>query len=262
MPRSIEKLLNHVEPFIESFQEIKCLLKVSRHYLEHKADKIKFEPYQSKGNRKDIVIAIHGYAHKPQAFKQLGHYLAENGYTVYAIAYPSNNSLEHVFERHVKPKILEIAKKENAKGLCLVGHSLGGIFALMVLDYFNNNVNNNGAGTKVRIRKCITLGTPIKGTYVAYVIAPFSSLASQAVPRSMEKSPIPSIAQREEVYAIYSPIDEAVIPRSSAAAAAHSYKFLAGHHRLLEKPQVLEKIVEILDCGCLGCEKHKRISEL
>jgi|GEM_PF-4468924 len=262
MLSNIEKLLNHVEPFVESFQEIRCLLKVPGHYLEHKADKIKFEPYQSKGNRKEIVIAIHGYAHRPQAFKQLGYYLAENGYTVYAIAYPSNNSLEHVFEKHVKPKILEIAKKENAKGLCLIGHSLGGIFALMALNYFNNNVNNNEAGTKVRIRKCITLGTPIKGTYAAYAVAPFSSLASQAVPRSMEKSPIPLIAQREEVYAIYSSIDEAVIPRSSAAAAAHSYRFLAGHHRLLEKPQVLEKIVEILDYGCLGCEKHKKISEL
>nr|BAL58215.1 hypothetical conserved protein [uncultured prokaryote] len=153
---------------------------------------------------KNIVFLLHGYLQGDAAFKNLERHLYERGMNVESESYPFWRDLEKV-ELQVLNKLHSICEKTGKK-VDLVGHSLGGLVSRAIAQKFPQYVN-----------RVITLGTPHKGTYTAF-LGFFTKSARQMIPGSsylkkLNSTPLPDGVK---FYSIYSLRDIAIIPRESA----------------------------------------------
>lgn len=180
-------------------------LALSENFLNHVA--YIFEGKERKPwkyRNKNIVFLLHGYLQGDAAFRNLEKHLYERGMNVESESYPFWRDLE-IVEMQLLQKIESINEKTGRK-VDLVGHSLGGLVSRSIAQKFPHFVS-----------RVITLGTPHKGTYAAF-LGFFTKSARQMIPGSSYLKKLNSLPLPEGVkfYSIYSLRDYAVIPRESA----------------------------------------------
>ncbi len=153
---------------------------------------------------KHIVFLLHGYLQGDAAFRNLERHLYERGMNVESESYPFWRDLR-IVEKQLLEKVKGIYEKSGRR-VDLVGHSLGGLVSRSLAQKHPEYV-----------RKVITLGSPHKGTYVAY-LGLFTKSGRQMIPgssylREINSMPLPETVQ---FYSIYSLRDMAIIPHDSA----------------------------------------------
>lgn len=115
--------------------------------------------------KKDFVVLIHGIASGSWYMKQLGYFLAEQGYIVINIDYPSRsidieNLTSSIYNEIIKQ--IETIEKEASSKTCkkqvhFVGHSMGAILIRSILKKYD--FTNLG--------KVVQLAPPNKGSEIA-----------------------------------------------------------------------------------------------
>ncbi len=190
------------------------------------------------------IILLHGYFHNRSAFLVMRRALRRFGFrAVDTMNYNVvGNTVEEVaaqLAQHVE----EVLEGTGATRVHLVGHSLGGLIAR----YY---IQKLGGGE--RVHTCITLGTPHKGSYAAFVgrgravrqIRPKSKLF-----RVLARAPRP---ENVRFISFYSNLDGLVLPPSNAKLTVRGLNARnilvkdLGHLSLLVSRPLIRSIAELL----------------
>lgn len=151
---------------------------------------------------------------------------------------PAAQALRDYLRRHVRGGRVD-----------LVCHSLGGLVARVYLQEL---------GGARRVDRCVTLGTPHRGTYNAYWLT--SRVGSELRPDSPLLRRLEATrakAERVEFLSIVAGSDNLVIPRVFSGHERELHFADVGHVSMLFSPRVLGTIAEFLGAGAeprLGTE--------
>jgi triacylglycerol lipase len=182
------------------------------------------------------VVLVHGYGGNRTSFFLLSAYLRAHGIgQLLAFDYKASLGIEHsaralaeYLQRHVRGGRVD-----------LVCHSLGGLVA---------RVYTEQLGGARRVDRCITLGTPHKGTYNAYWLA--SRVGRELRPDSAVLERLAASAvrpSRVRYTSIVAGSDNVVIPRVFAAGQDTVHVPDVGHLGMLFSPGVFRAVLERLD---------------
>jgi triacylglycerol lipase len=185
------------------------------------------------------IILIHGYLHHAFVWIYHGMKFSKKGFgPIYTLNLKKTfgSILDHVDD--LDKMVKKVLKETNGEEVILIGHSMGGLIA----SYFALNV-----AKKKSVNHVITLGTPLKGTYMARFgfgkCAKEMSRDSSFIKELNEK-----ITNEKEInfYHIATKNDELVIPYNSAILGDDEKKHLilngVGHGSLLYSKRVNDKI--------------------
>lgn len=184
------------------------------------------------------VVLIHGYLSNRSAFLFLKQYLRSRGaYHVLAFDYRSTAGVVN------GAKMLKEYLRRNVRGgrIDLVGHSLGGLVARVYLQEL---------GGARRVDRCITLGTPHRGTYNAYWLT--SRVGRELRPDSGLLERLQSSkrqASRVRFTSIIGGSDNIVIPRVFAANEESILIPDLGHFGMLYSYRTFRAVADCLSAG-------------
>jgi pimeloyl-ACP methyl ester carboxylesterase len=106
--------------------------------------------------RSEHVVLLHGLCRTPRSMSRLENELANAGYAVHNLGYPSRRmSISALAEEYVG-KAVERCQREGAGTIHLIGHSMG---AILVREYLSRHALAN-------LGKVIMLGPPNQGSEV------------------------------------------------------------------------------------------------
>lgn len=114
------------------------------------------EPFDQKGNP---ILLSSGYLGSSGQLFYLKHYLKRHN-AIFTMDYPDPFASIDDFAEAMKKKVEEIQLHYPGKKITLIGHSMGGLISAR---YAANCINTG------HIEKIITLGSPLQGTYTAYL---------------------------------------------------------------------------------------------
>jgi triacylglycerol lipase len=198
-----------------------------------------WRPQRTKTARRKqqrTVVLVHGYGANRSMFLPLKAYLAAHGVRqMLAYDYQSSLGIEHAarglreyLRRHVRGGRVD-----------LVCHSLGGLVARVYLEQL---------GGARRVDRCITLGTPHRGTYNAYWLA--SRVGRELRPDSDVLERLAASGGAEAGNVRYTSIvagsDNMVIPRVFAAGGDTVHIPDVGHLGMLFSPGVFRAVLDRL----------------
>ena len=105
---------------------------------------------------KESVLMLHGLWMNRHAMHALGHRLRDAGYAATALTY---HSMRDGFDDHVAAVEHKLATMEGER-IHLVGHSMGGVVALRVLERMRRP---SPAAREVNVGRVVLLGAPVTG---------------------------------------------------------------------------------------------------
>lgn len=201
-------------------------------------------PFGARESRKRVprrreqrtVVFVHGYMANRATFYPLALYLRARGVT-------SQLSFNYSASRGIDGAAVELARflRARVRGgrIDLVCHSLGGVIARVYLQEL---------GGARRVDRCITLGTPHRGTYNAYWLPSrvgHELRPDSALLRRLEASR--AAADGVRFCSIVAGSDNIVVPRVFAASDEDLVHVPAlGHLGLLFSPTVFRAVAERL----------------
>jgi triacylglycerol lipase len=185
------------------------------------------------------ILLIHGYLHDSSAWVYLRKKLSREGFgPIYTLNLIHPFLSIRSYGEEVRKKAEEIALETGRKDLILMGHSMGGL----VSAWYATKLAPPSTVTDV-----ITLGSPLKGTYVAHIavgpngkeMRPHSEFVQELQKAIAESSHI-------RFHHIGTKTDQLVIPHTSSWLGEPSERHFIlddiGHVTLLFSPRVLQKI--------------------
>ena len=181
------------------------------------------------------VVLIHGYGGNRSTFLPLKAYLRAHGLKqILAFDYQSSLGIEHA--AHALREYL----RRHVRGgrVDFVCHSLGGLVARVYLEQL---------GGARRVDRCVTLGTPHRGTYNAYWLA--SRVGRELRPDSPLLERLAASrgnASRVRYTSIVAGSDNMVIPRVFAAGDDLVHVPDVGHLGMLFSPGVFHAVLDRL----------------
>lgn len=181
------------------------------------------------------LVMVHGYGGNRTAFLPLEAYLRARGLGQFlGFDYRSSDGIERA-ARHLRDFL-----KFHVRGgrIDLVCHSLGGLVARVYLEYL---------GGARRVDRCITLGTPHRGTYNAYWLA--SRIGRELRPDSnlMERlATAGARGTRTRLTSIVAGSDNIVIPRVFSSGEDLVHVPDVGHLGMLFSPTVFRAVADRL----------------
>jgi pimeloyl-ACP methyl ester carboxylesterase len=177
------------------------------------------------------VVLVHGYLANRSSFYPLAVYLRANGIApLLAFDYSASNGIERA-----AIELREFLRKRVRGGrIDLVCHSLGGVIARVYLQEL---------GGARRVDRCVTLGTPHRGTYNAYWVP--SRIGRELRPDSplierLERSR--GEASRVKFSSVVAGSDNIVLPRVFAADEDLVHVPDLGHLGMLFSPTVFRAV--------------------
>jgi len=161
------------------------------------------------------ILLIHGFLGSSNNWLYHRQRFLASGYrNVFTINLGSPcHSIEH-YSDLVRQKIEYICQITGQKKIILIGHSMGGLVSRRY-----RNVHADAQG--VLVQKVITVGSPLDGTYAAYLASWFSAASREMEPGCSFVRQEQEQAARDdttEYFHIGSKVDGIVIPNSSALA--------------------------------------------
>jgi triacylglycerol esterase/lipase EstA (alpha/beta hydrolase family) len=181
------------------------------------------------------VVLVHGYLANRSSLMPLGAYLRLCGVErVLHFDYPSSRGIEP------SARALGAFLRKNVRGgrIDLVCHSLGGVVARVYLQEL---------GGARRVDRCVTLGTPHRGTYNAYWVA--SRVGRELRPDSRLLARIEASrarAERVRFTSIVAGSDNIVVPRVFAGGEDLVHLPDLGHVGMLFSPRVFSVVADRL----------------
>lgn len=184
------------------------------------------------------VVLIHGYLANRSTLYPLEAWLRLGGVKqVLAFNYRSSRGIEHA------ARSLRDYLRRHVRGgrVDLVCHSLGGLVARVYLQEL---------GGARRVDRCVTLGTPHRGTYNAYWLT--SRVGAELRPdsdllRRLEASR--AQAARVQFLSVVAGSDNLVIPRVFSGHERELHFADVGHLSMLFSPRVLGAVAGFLGAG-------------
>lgn len=129
---------------------------------------------------KPNVLLIHGILMNPLEMRFLGKQLQKAGFKVHYVFYQSVMKTARQNAQLVHRKI----QKLNLPDLHLIGHSLGGVIIMHMLDQFDDLPNG----------RVVMLGSPVNGSWVAQKVQDWpviSPLLAKSMPSALSGENIP-----------------------------------------------------------------------
>ena len=191
------------------------------------------------------VLLLHGVLCNAGVWLPLKRYLVRRGIgPVYTLSYGPPLASIDLFADQVAAKIDAILAATGAAQVVIVGHSMGGLVARAY-------VRRHGGQ---RIRCIITIGTPHRGSVLAYMF-PGVSL-SQLRPRSpwLAALDTPAAADLPPIVSLWSWHDTMVAPQTSSDLEGAQNFALSGvgHNALLADPQVMQRVAAEIETATAG----------
>jgi len=124
------------------------------------------------------VVLIHGIWTRGWEVMLLKRRFAKEGFNTFAFSYPT---LSKSVEENALALWKFIRKRVGEEGVCLVGHSYGGLIACVMM----NNMASGTLSRSFKVDRCIFLGTPIQGSSVAKHLStwlPFRLVTGKSLP--------------------------------------------------------------------------------
>ena len=165
------------------------------------------DPIDASIPRRPVVL-VHGWVHNRSAFLLMTRTLRRAGLgPVHAFDYPSVISDLNQVARHLAPVVEHVIGHATANSCVLIGHSMGGLVARQYVQEL---------GGHELVDTVITLGTPHRGTYSAWLGV--GRAAEQCRPGSdylaqLERTSRPGLARW---ISYYSDLDLMITPAVSA----------------------------------------------
>jgi triacylglycerol esterase/lipase EstA (alpha/beta hydrolase family) len=186
------------------------------------------------------ILLVHGFMHNSSAFHYLRYRLRQAGVGQIFVLNFGNpfQSISGVFVDKLRQKVEHIARETGREDLSIIGHSMGG---LVSTDFIITDKRKN-----IRLA---TLGSPLKGTYAAYIgigpaareMRPHSDYLMNLDRRKKEWD------EKLEFLHIGSETDEIIYPKSSAYpenwGTTRSFSDL-GHMTLLFSDRVADELIK------------------
>ena len=195
-----------------------------------------FKSNRKTKRKKDqrTIVLLHGYVANKSNFYPLAAYLKLKGHKVLFYDYPSRHGVEKAainFREYLR---------KHVKGgrIDLICHSMGGVVARTYLQLL---------GGSRRVDKCITLGSPHKGTYNAYWIP--TKVGDELRPDSKlikKLHETQEMCKNVKVTSIVAGSDNIIIPRVNSSHQNSIHIPHVGHNGLLLSPKVMSTIVKCL----------------
>ncbi len=201
------------------------------------------------------VILVHGWIHNRSAFLGISRTLRRHGFRhIHAFDYnPLVYDIPEVAGM-LAAEVDRVLSITGASKAMIVGHSMGGV----VSRYYVQQL-----GGESKIDTVITLGSPHRGTYAAY-LGPGASAPQMkpgsGVMRALEESARPTDVRW---IAVYSDLDLLILPAVNAklvhpALRAHNIKVAdLGHLSLLLSGEVMRAVVSHLSDRTLNRPVHE-----
>jgi hypothetical protein len=190
------------------------------------------------------VLLVHGFVDNRSVFTVMSRSLRRRGFT-HVCSWNYSPLLTDVAEgaRDLGEHIERICEQTGYDRVHVVGHSLGGLIA-------RYHVQRQGGDR--RVESLVTLGTPHQGSVLAHVLP--TPLVRQLRPGSplFEELAEPALSCRTSVTAIYSDLDQVVLPTVSGRcdhpdlAARNVLLHSVGHMTLPVHRTVLDEVAATL----------------
>jgi len=151
----------------------------------------------SQSGEKPAVLLIQGYLGTTLSWSKVRKKLIEDGHPVYVISL--GFQVGSISKKSLK--VEKYIEKHNLNNFILVCHSMGGLIGLGL-----------SKQTHQKIIKSVIIGSPLKGTYMAY-LEPFFIATWQMMPNSnfikaLQKNSFPNANMK----IIYAKFDEIIVP--------------------------------------------------
>ena len=138
---------------------------------------------------KAAVVIVHGSGEYGGRYREFAGFLAENGYSVYALDLRGfgesggDRAFVANFDEYAKDilALVRHAQNESKKAVFLLGHSLGGLIAA----YIAANAQNTGLAGLILSSPCFELAFPVPG----YLIL-LAEIMALVWPKFLHKTPI------------------------------------------------------------------------
>jgi triacylglycerol esterase/lipase EstA (alpha/beta hydrolase family) len=198
------------------------------------------------------VALVHGYFHNRSGFDFLSQELRRRGFRwIHGMNYnPLGNTIPELAERFGR-YVDDLRRVSGSNRVHIVGHSLGGVIARWYVEELG--------GHRV-VDTCVTIGTPHRGTYAAY-LGP-GVAARELRPGSGVMQRLESSLRRSRVKYVnlYSDLDLLIIPPSSALLPdqrnVHNHLVEdLGHTSLLLSDELVDQL-------CHHLEKIEQVAKL
>jgi triacylglycerol lipase len=151
----------------------------------------------------EVIVLQHGYLHNGAVWNPLAQRVARLGYRVFTIDQPLYASIEHMADR-LHARIEAICAQTGESQILLIAHSMGGLVSRAYLRRYGES----------RIRRLITLGSPHRGTYHAYLA--FRENGKQMRPGNAWLNELAQGAPFASLTSIYSIHDTIISPQDSS----------------------------------------------
>ncbi len=191
---------------------------------------------------KNPVLMIHAYFQNASNYWLMKARLRRDGWShLYTLTFSPPWASIPVLSQQVKARIDKILDKTGAKKVDIIAHSMGGL----VSRYYIKKL----MGDK-KVSRLITLTSPLAGTYAAYLW--LGSCARDMRPGSKFLKELdfrPEEFPRLSQTAIYSALDELMIPHHSAATGNKEIDIFLpyrGHAAFLYSPRAYQEVRERL----------------
>jgi triacylglycerol lipase len=198
------------------------------------------------------VALVHGYFHNRSGFDFLSTELRRRGFRwIHGMNYnPLGNTIPELAERFGR-YVDDLRRVSGARNVHVVGHSLGGVIARWYVEELG--------GHRV-VDTCVTIGTPHRGTYAAY-LGP-GAAARELRPGSGVMQRLETSLRRSRVKYVnlYSDLDLLIVPPSSALLPEQRNV----HNHLVEDLGHTSLLLsdELVDQLCHHLEKIEQVAKL
>ncbi|WP_370327439.1 alpha/beta fold hydrolase [Euzebya sp.] len=187
------------------------------------------------------VLLVHGWIHNRSAFLGISRVLRRHGFRhIHAFDYnPLTYDIPEIAGM-LAAEVDRVLAVTGAEKVLILGHSMGGVVARYYVQHL---------GGDAHVDTVVTLGSPHRGTYVAYL--GWGQSAPQMKPGSALMRKLEETARPSDVrwIAVYSDLDLLILPAVNAklihpALRAHNIKVAdLGHLSLLLSGEVMRAIV-------------------
>ncbi|AVQ12848.1 Alpha/beta hydrolase family protein [Leptospira santarosai] len=185
-----------------------------------------------EGDKRPVVL-VSGFLGRTLSWESMLKHLSANGHPVYTV--PLGFQLGNIRK---KSKILEdYLVQKDIKDCYIVGHSIGGLIAAG-LTYKGRD----------RVKKIFIAGTPVRGTYLAY-LAPFFICTWQIMPGSKFIREVVEIFEKlPNVQSVFTKKDQIIIPSENSRLGHFDDVELpeAGHLNLFMGPLGIECLYDLI----------------